>query len=100
MIYLLLSILFWAMWRRVFGGLFHLPRAAIVVVGFLAAAVPFYAIHSPLAALIAGAATGAFWTPGHDFRSNRALMLRYGPVGVPWMLLERFEGRTKLMGWT
>lgn len=94
--WLLLSLIFWAFWRRILGGWLGLPRPLIVVVGALAAAAWF----PPEWGWIVGLLTAAFWTPGHDFRSNRALWLRYGPVGIPWMLLERYEGRTWWLEWT
>ena len=78
-----------------------MPRAAIVVVGFTAAASPFYFMHSVEAGLISGGIAMLFWTPGHDFRKNSALWKRYFVVGIPWMVLERFEGTRPLgMGWT
>lgn len=99
--FFILSILFWALWRRLFGGWLGLPRWAIVAVGFVVAAAPFYSTHGLVWALIAGALAMAFWTPGHNYRKNSALWKRYFVVGVPWMLLERFEGTRPLgMGWT
>ena len=101
MIYLLAAIIFWAVWRRAFGGWLSLPRPAIVVVGVLVAAGQFYFTHGLAEALFAAGLTGLFWTPGHNFRKNSALWKRYFVVGIPWMLLEKYEGKRPLgMGWT
>ena len=99
---LAISIIFWAVWRRVFGGWLGLSRGYLVALAFVFAYLQAYeALTNPYIALLAGVLTIAFWTPGHDFRKNSALWKRYGHIGIPWMLMERFEGRRPLgMGWT
>lgn len=93
--WLLLSIIFWAFWRRILGGWLGLPRAAIVVVGALAAVAPF-----PLEwGWVVGLLAAAFWTPGHQFGDtvstwrwdsiDRGLLLRYGPIGLAWIAARR-----------
>lgn len=76
-------------WRRILGGWLGLRRS------FIFAAAPLLCLpvwlHQPgwVAGLITLAVT-LFWAPGHDWTSLRALLLRYGPVGLCWWTAQRW----------
>jgi len=97
-----LSIIFWSIWRRLFGGLLEMPRALIVAVGFFMATLQAYVAFGPTYwVFLSGALAMAFWTPGHDFRNNSALWKRYFVIGIPWMIMEKYEGKRLFgIGWT
>ena len=82
--------LVWALWRRVMGGGLGLSRPLIIVAGVILAAFPYALLGDWIAAGLAGTLTAGYWTPGHNFMSDRALWRRYGPPGVSWMICRRF----------
>lgn len=104
---IIFSILFWSIWRRVLGGLMGLPRPLIVAFGCaIGVAMAWEMTGSIITSCGAALLVGAFWTPKHDFGGrvstwkideiDHGLFLRYGPVGIAWIVARR----TQYKKWT
>lgn len=102
MMLLLANILLWSLWRRVLGGWLDLPRPLIVAYGCaMGAAMAWVMTGSILTSCGSAILVGAFWTPEHDFGGrvstwkmddiDHGLFLRYGPVGIAWIVARRTQ---------
>lgn len=97
MIWTALFAILGGLWRRVMGGMFSLPRWAVMAASPVLV-LPWLSV-GPWWFLCVAGLSALFWTPGHDFSNDRALLLRYGPFGLAWIACRKWW-RWRFMGWT
>lgn len=73
-----------ALWRIVLGGLFGLPRWAVVA-SYPVVVSPLWWLAQWQFALAAHAFAALYWLPGHTWTDLGAMVERYGiPIGLVW----------------
>ena len=81
-------VAWWALWRRALGGFLGIRRSLLFAVAALAAGTTFAPDPRLMAA---GAATVAFWAPGHK-TDSWTVWLRYpGPMALGYVLGRKYQ---------
>jgi hypothetical protein len=75
-----------------------MAASPILVLPVLLVAGPWVFLACAIAGLL-------FWSPGHNFDSDSALLKRYGPFGLAWIVCRRYwrpewKIGAVVMGWT